>query len=83
MKTEEAIKLIDERMCFGRGVWTKNHLPERDMYWEAGEMAINALKKLETDFPKQPELCMVYKDGVCGYPIEWCCECPKHAVAKA
>ena len=77
MKKEEAIKLIDERMCFGRGVWTKNHLPERDIYWEAGEEAISALKMVE-DLPKQPEWCAVYNDGVCGYPIAWCFECPKH-----
>ena len=41
---------------------------------DALEMAINAL---ERDLPKQPDTCPIY-DGVCGYPIEFCSECPRH-----
>lgn len=44
MTREEAIKLVDDRMCFGRGKWSDHHMPERDIYWEAGEMAIKALE---------------------------------------
>ena len=50
MTREEAIRLIDERMCFGRGKWSKHHMPVKDIYWQAGEMAIKALK--------QPEPCV-------------------------
>ena len=48
MTREEAIKLIDDRMCFGRGKWSKHHMPERDIYWIAGEMAIKALEQPES-----------------------------------
>lgn len=42
---DEAIKLVDDRMCYGRGKWSEHHQPEIDEYWQAGELAINALKK--------------------------------------
>ena len=45
MKSEEAIQMIDERMCFGRGKWSEHHMPEIDDYWKAGQMAIKALEK--------------------------------------
>ena len=45
MTKSEAVELIDERMCFGRGKWSKYHMPEIDDYWKAGEMAINALEQ--------------------------------------
>lgn len=44
MTNEEAIKLIDDRMCFGRGKWSEHHRPVIDEYWQAGEMAIKALE---------------------------------------
>ena len=44
MTNEEAIKLIDDRMCFGRGRWSEHHRPVIDEYWQAGEMAIKALE---------------------------------------
>lgn len=44
MNNEEAIKLIDDRMCFGRGKWSEHHRPVIDEYWQAGEMAIKALQ---------------------------------------
>lgn len=44
MTKTEAIKLIDDRMCFGRGKWSEHHMPIKDIYWEAGEMAIKALE---------------------------------------
>jgi len=44
MTREEAIELIDDRMCFGRGKWSKHHEPEIDEYWQAGQMAIEALR---------------------------------------
>ena len=44
MTKEEAIKLIDDRMCFGRGKWSEHHRPVIDEYWQAGEMAIKALE---------------------------------------
>lgn len=43
MTIEEAIELVDDRMCFGRGKWSEHHMPEIDSYWEAGSMAISAL----------------------------------------
>lgn len=43
MKRKEAIKWIDNRMCWGRGTFTANHLPNIDECWEAGRMAIEAL----------------------------------------
>ena len=47
MKREEAIKWVDDRMCWGRGTFTANHLPNIDECWEAGRMAIEALKEQE------------------------------------
>lgn len=47
MTKQEAIKLIDDRMCFGRGKWSEHHMPEIDDYWKAGQMAIKALKQPE------------------------------------
>ena len=45
MSNEEAIKLVDDRMCFGRGEWSEHHQPVIDDYWQAGDMAIKALKE--------------------------------------
>ena len=44
MNRAEAIKWIEDRMCQGRGVFTENHPPNIDECWEAGRMAIEALK---------------------------------------
>ena len=44
MKKKDAIKWIDDRMCWGRGTFTTNHLPNIDECWEAGRMAIEALQ---------------------------------------
>ena len=44
MTREEAIKWIDDRMCFGRGTFTEHHPPNIDECWQAGMMAIEALK---------------------------------------
>ena len=44
MKISEAIKWIDNRMCLGRGQWTEHHQPIIDEPWQAGLMAIEALK---------------------------------------
>lgn len=43
MTNIEAIKYVDEKMCFGRGTWTENHRPVIDEYWEAGTLAMVAL----------------------------------------
>ena len=51
MTNKEACKLIDDRMCFGRGVWTEHHQPVIDDYWEAGSMAIKALIKQTEQMP--------------------------------
>ena len=45
MTKSEAVELIDERMCFGRGKWSEHHMPEIDDYWKAGQMAIKALER--------------------------------------
>ena len=52
MTREEAIKLIDERMCFGRGKWSEHHMPKIDDYWKAGQMAIKALEQPERKMGK-------------------------------
>lgn len=44
MKKKEAIKWVNDRMCWGRGTFTANHLPNIDECWEAGRMAIEALQ---------------------------------------
>ena len=44
MTDEEAIKWINDRMCWGRGKFTEHHPPVFDECWEAGGMAIEALK---------------------------------------
>jgi len=49
MEVSRAIDLIDDKMCWGRGTFSAHHMPERDEYWQAGEMAIEALKKQEED----------------------------------
>ena len=69
MTKEEAIKLVDDRMCYGRGKWSKHHQPVIDEYWQAGEMAIKALE--------QPEI--IYC-GDCKYWHSGSCEYPEHAV---
>ena len=47
MEVSRAIDLIDDKMCWGRGTFSAHHMPEYDEYWQAGEMAIEALKKQE------------------------------------
>ena len=65
MTKEEAIKLIDDRMCFGRGKWSEHHRPVIDEYWQAGEMAIKALGTephwipVEQALPEEPFGCLV------------------------
>jgi len=49
MEVSRAIDLIDDKMCWGRGTFSAHHMPERDEYWQAGEMAIEALKKQEEE----------------------------------
>lgn len=49
MEVSRAIDLIDDKMCCGRGTFSVHHMPEYDEYWQAGEMAIDALKKQEQD----------------------------------
>jgi hypothetical protein len=44
MKREEAIRWVDDRMCWGRGIFTINHPFNFDECWEAGLMAIEALQ---------------------------------------
>ena len=54
MKKEEAIKWIDDRMCWGRGTFTEHHPPNFDECWEAGLMAIEAL---QADRPSGEWIC--------------------------
>ena len=70
MTNEEAIKLIDDRMCFGRGKWSEHHRPVIDEYWQAGEMAIKAL---EFDLDKHDE--EVIKNTVESIWVEPCEDC--------
>lgn len=65
MTNEEAIKLVDDRMCYGRGKWSKHHQPVIDEYWQAGEMAIKALEAephwipVTERLPEEPFGCLV------------------------
>lgn len=73
MTNEEAIKLIDDRMCFGRGKWSEHHRPVIDEYWQAGEMAIKALEvephwipvteNCDCDLMDNEEVLVFQKDG--------------------
>lgn len=69
MTRAEAIEIIKREFAMDEDV--EQLYPE---VVEAREMAISAL---EQDKPKQPDICPIY-DGVCGYPIEFCSECPRH-----
>ena len=60
MKKDEAIKWVDDRMCWGRGTWTEHHQPNIDDCWQAGQMAIEALKAQEHDNVSHPSH---YTDG--------------------
>lgn len=53
MTEQEAIKWVNDRMCYGRGKWSEHHQPVIDEYWQAGEMAIQALKK---HIPMKPRI---------------------------
>lgn len=82
MTIEKAIFIlanIDRRVC-------------DDELSEALDMAIEVLEQLKEkpeyidtqhvgmvlrNVPKQPDNCKIY-DGICGYPIEACSECPMH-----
>ena len=82
MTIEEAsfiLANIDRRVC-------------DDELSEALDMAIEVLEQLKEkpeyidtqhvgmvlkNVPKQPDNCKIY-DGICGYPIEACSECPMH-----
>ena len=97
MTKEEAVKLIDERMCFGRGKWSEHHMPEIDYYWKAGQMAIKALEQPEQKWipcsERLPEdddkvLCMTKtKKGnlnhVVGYHYSggWACGMNRNVIA--
>ena len=73
MEVSRAIDLVDDKMCWGRGMFSVHHMPEYDEYWQAGEMAIDALKKQEDDrwisvterLPKEDDYkpCYGYDDG--------------------
>ena len=73
MEVSRAIDLVDDKMCWGRGTFSVHHMPEYDEYWQAGEMAIEALKKQEEDrwisvterLPKEDDYkpCYGYDDG--------------------
>ena len=72
MTKEEAIKLIDDRMCFGRGEWSEHHKPEIDIYWQAGEMAIKALEAEPHWIPvkeRLPEKDGAYLVTADGFPV--------------
>ncbi len=44
MNINEAIEWINIRMCMGRGKWSKHNPPRIDEPWQAGLMAIEALR---------------------------------------
>ena len=68
MKRKEAIKWIDDRMCWGRGTFTANHLPNIDECWEAGRMAIEAL---QIDLVQCKDCKHRETDDCPTYRVEW------------
>ena len=67
MTEAEAIKWIDDRMCYGRYIPQKHNPFVHDECCQAGEMAINALEK---QIAKKPKMRHVkpydnYNDGWC------------------
>lgn len=60
MTNKEAIELIDDRMCWGRGRWSEHHMPEIDEYWQAGLMAIEALKAKDYASERYADLCAFF-----------------------
>ena len=69
MEVSRAIELVDDKMCWGRSTLSVHQMHE---YWQAGEMAIDALKKQEQDrwvpvkngLPKVGQRALVtFKDG--------------------
>ena len=68
MKKEEAIKWIDDRMCWGRGTFTEHHPPNFDECWEAGLMAIEALSERSGEWiysTKQLEIVPMWECSCC------------------
>ncbi len=65
-----AIKLIDERMCFGRGKWSKYHPPVIDEYWKAGRMAIEALTQTPNDLISRKWLMECVEEGWIKFDTE-------------
>lgn len=70
MTKNEAIEIINKSDLF----WCR----ATDEEVTALTMAIEAL----TNQQEQPEVCKAYGSGTCCYPIEACCECPKHEYYK-
>ena len=67
MTEAEAIKWINDRMCYGRYIPQKHNPFIHDECCQAGELAINALKK---QVPKK----IIYRRQNYGTPY-LCCEC--------
>ena len=80
MEVSRAIDLIDDKMCWGRGTFSAHHMPEYDEYWQAGEMAIDALKKQEQKKPieERRNAGFEYQVNVCPTCGETLSDCPKY-----
>ena len=80
MEVSRAIDLIDDKMCWGRGTFSVHHMPEYDEYWQAGEMAIDALKKQEQKKPieEHRNAGFEYWVNVCPTCGEVLSDCPKY-----
>ena len=75
MEVSRAIDLIDDKMCWGRGTFSVHHMPEYDEYRQAGEMAIEALKKQE-----QTKEVIPHRNY--QYLSDYWCECGWHLGKK-
>ncbi len=80
MEVSRAIDLIDDKMCCGRGAFSVHHMPEYDEYWQAGEMAIDALKRQEQKKPieERRNAGFEYLVNVCHTCGEVLSDCPKY-----
>ena len=45
---------------------------------EKGSTVTFVMSKKHKAEREQPDYCIAYRNGVCCYPIEACCDCPKH-----
>ena len=74
IKRADAIKYLTKASII---ISARNHTGD-DKALKTILKAIDEINALPSADAEQPDYCIAYGKGVCGYPIEACCECPKH-----